>query len=76
MSKISWIASYPKSGNTYIRLLLASYFYTQDGSINDFQEIKNIFNINDYNIYKKIKNFPKLNQFIEDPQIITLFWEF
>ena len=75
MSKISWIASYPKSGSTYIRLLLASYFYTQDGSINDFQEIKNIFNINDYNIYKKIKNFPKLNQFIEDPQIITLFWE-
>ena len=42
MSKISWIASYPKSGSTYIRLLLASYFYTQDGSINDFHEILSI----------------------------------
>ena len=75
MKKICWIVSYPKSGNTYLRMLLTSYFYTKDGLTNDFQEIKNIFNINNYNIYKKIKNFPNLNQLIENPQIITLFWE-
>ena len=28
---IFWIASYPKSGNTWLRILLASYFYTKDG---------------------------------------------
>ena len=33
---ILWIASYPKSGNTYMRALLASYFFTQDGN---FQKI-------------------------------------
>jgi hypothetical protein len=29
---IIWIASYPKSGNTWLRALLASYYFTDDGS--------------------------------------------
>jgi hypothetical protein len=29
---IVWIASYPKSGNTWLRALLASYYFTNDGS--------------------------------------------
>ena len=29
---IIWIASYPKSGNTWLRALLASYYFTNDGS--------------------------------------------
>ena len=28
---IFWIASYPKSGNTWLRSLLSSYYYSQDG---------------------------------------------
>jgi len=28
---IFWIASYPKSGNTWLRALLSSYFYSPDG---------------------------------------------
>ena len=28
---IIWIASYPKSGNTYLRSFLASYYFTEDG---------------------------------------------
>jgi len=28
---IFWIASYPKSGNTWLRALLSSYYYTDDG---------------------------------------------
>ena len=28
---ILWIASYPKSGNTWLRALISSYFYSQDG---------------------------------------------
>ena len=31
---IIWLASYPKSGNTYLRALLASYFFTEDGNFN------------------------------------------
>ena len=38
---IIWLASYPKSGNTLIRALLASYFFTQNGLFN-FNLIRNI----------------------------------
>ena len=47
---ICWLASYPKSGNTYLRALLASYFFTQDGSFN-------------FEILKNIKYFPHVNLF-------------
>ena len=36
-----WLASYPKSGNTLVRSLLAAYFFTKDGRCN-FEIIKNI----------------------------------
>ena len=36
-----WISSYPKSGNTLVRALLASYFFSKDGIFN-FEVIKNI----------------------------------
>ncbi len=29
---IFWIASYPKSGNTWLRTLIASYYYSKDGN--------------------------------------------
>lgn len=39
---IIWICSYPKSGNTWLRLLLANYFYATDGkpvTINTVQSV-------------------------------------
>ncbi len=36
-----WLASYPKSGNTLVRSMLASYFFSKDGIFN-FDLIKNI----------------------------------
>ena len=36
---IIWIASYPKSGNTWVRSLLSSYLYSNDG-IFDFNLLK------------------------------------
>ena len=36
-----WLASYPKSGNTLVRALLSSYFFSNDGIFN-FELIKNI----------------------------------
>ena len=29
---IIWIASYPKSGNTWLRTLISSYYYSKDGT--------------------------------------------
>ena len=37
---IIWISSYPKSGNTYIRSFLASYYYSDDGKFNFDQLLK------------------------------------
>ena len=36
-----WLASYPKSGNTLVRSMLAAYFFSKDGIYN-FDQIKNI----------------------------------
>ena len=38
---IVWIASYPKSGNTLIRSMLAAYFFSNDGVYN-FEQLQNI----------------------------------
>ena len=38
---IVWLASYPKSGNTLVRSMLAAYFFSKDG-IYDFELIRNI----------------------------------
>ena len=46
---IIWIASYPKSGNTWVRSLLSAYLYTEDGNF-------------DFNLLKKIKQFPNKQQ--------------
>ncbi len=47
---IIWIASYPKSGNTWVRSLLASYLYSNNG----------VFN---FDLLKKIKQFPSKQYF-------------
>ena len=38
---IFWIASYPKSGNTWLRALISSYFFSKDGNFSK-EIIKNI----------------------------------
>ena len=38
---IFWIASYPKSGNTWVRALVSAYYYSHDGIFSE-QIIKNI----------------------------------
>jgi hypothetical protein len=39
---IIWIASYPKSGNTYIRSFLSAYYFSQKGKF-EFDQLLNIF---------------------------------
>ena len=74
MKKISWIASYPKSGNTYIRLLLTSYFYSKDGNINDFNSLNNIFKISRYAFIQNIQNIPTIEDFIDNPLLVSKYW--
>ena len=50
-----WLASYPKSGNTLMRAMLSSYFFSPNG---DF----------DLNLLKNIKQFPS-NQFLKNLNI-------
>jgi len=38
---IIWLASYPKSGNTYVRAFLSAYYFSENGQFN-FNQILNI----------------------------------
>ena len=64
---IFWIASYPKSGNTWVRALVSTYYYSQDGIFSE-------------ELIKKIGQFPEkvhFDGFDYDPKIVTdttRFW--
>ena len=62
---IIWIASYPKSGNTWVRSLISSYFFSKTGNF-DFSLLKNI------SLYPGPKYF---NSKIRKPGEVSLFWE-
>ena len=49
---IIWIASYPKSGNTWVRSIISSLLYTQDGFF-------------DFKLLKKIDQFPQKKHFVD-----------
>ena len=49
---IIWIASYPKSGNTWIRSLLSSYLFSDNGKFN-FKLLKNIEQFSSKNLSLK-----------------------
>ena len=49
---ILWIASYPKSGNTWLRALISTYYYSQNGVFDD-------------SLLKKIDQFPTKKYFEE-----------
>ena len=59
---ITWIVSYPKSGNTWVRSLISTYLYTEDG----------VFN---FDLLKRIEQFPNkkyLEFFFNDVSNLTL----
>jgi len=55
MLMIIWLASYPKSGNTWVRSLISSYYFSKDN-----------FKLSDL---KKIPNF-SVGDFIEDKELL------
>lgn len=62
---ITWLASYPKSGNTWIRALLSTYFYSTDG-VFDFKTMSKIYQFPSKVFFKDYKkNFSKLTDTAE-----------
>tara|TARA_B100000427_G_C15020810_1_gene382501 strand:- start:17 stop:196 length:180 start_codon:yes stop_codon:yes gene_type:complete len=51
---ILWLASYPKSGNTWVRALLANYF--SDNSKKIFKDIKKIGSFPNQKDFENIVN--------------------
>ena len=64
---IIWIASYPKSGNTWLRSLISSYFFTDDG-VFDFKLLKNIPS------YPSPPFFEKYPDKFEKPEATAKYW--
>ena len=64
---IIWLASYPKSGNTWLRALICSYYFSKDG----------IFN---FDLLKQIDSFPSARFFrkypdkFERPEDTSKYW--
>lgn len=50
---IIWLASYPKSGNTWVRSIVSSLIYSQSGDFN-------------FNLLKNIKQFPQKKYFKDE----------
>ena len=50
---IVWLASYPKSGNTFVRSLLSSYLFSEDGNFN-FELLTNIKQFPDNSLFKQL----------------------
>ena len=65
---ILWIASYPKSGNTWVRSLICSYYYTNDGVFTDDAILKNIGQ------FPEKKHFEKFDYNTSVPGDTIKFW--
>ena len=64
---IIWLASYPKSGNTWLRALLSSYLYSKDGKF-DFDLLNNI---DSFPSERFFKNYPDK---FEKPEDTAKYW--
>ena len=60
---ILWLASYPKSGNTFLRSLLTTYFFTREGNFK-------------FDVLKKTQQFPSSEVFakigVKDNRILKM----
>ena len=63
---IIWLSSYPKSGNTLLRGILATYLFSNDGMFS----FENLYKINQF---PTIKNFENIGiKSNEDEKILKL----
>ena len=72
---IFWISSYPKSGNTFLRSILSSIFFTNDGIFN-FELLKNIPQIeNTLNLDFIKNNNPTDYKYLHKLEVLSKYWE-
>ena len=64
---IIWLASYPKSGNTWLRSMLASYYYSQNGVFN-FDALNHIDQFPSFAYFKNYKDK------FERPEDTAKYW--
>ena len=64
---IIWLASYPKSGNTWLRSLLASYYFSDDGTF-EFDLLKKI------DAYPSVAYFKKYKDNFSNPVSTSRYW--
>ena len=64
---ILWLASYPKSGNTLLRSLLCSYYFTKNGNF-EFSLLNNISQ------FPTEKKFSKYKENIKHPSDVAKYW--
>ena len=79
---IIWLASYPKSGNTFVRAMLSAYFFSKDGSF-DFKQLKSIKQFPSKKLFLKmgittkdsgeiLKNYIKAQEYINSKAPLIL----
>ena len=82
---IVWLSSYPKSGNTLLRGILATYLFSNDGTfsfenlykINQFPALKHFKNLGIKNNEDKeiLKNYVKAQEFLNNKIKKTIFFK-
>ena len=75
-NKIFWIASWPKSGNTLLRTIIALLFFTKDGKLNNFDIVYNTmvqFEIMDRLNFIKKENPNDYNN-LSNIEILSKYW--
>ena len=65
---IIWLASYPKSGNTWVRSFIGSLLYTKDGN----SDFANLYNISQYPLKSHFSNICKD---LKDINEVKKYWE-
>ncbi len=60
---IIWLASYPKSGNTLLRSILSSYFFSNDGKFN----FENLYQITQFPL---LEHFTSINVDLNEDKAI------
>ena len=78
LKNLLWVASYPKSGNTWMRAILTSLFYSDDGifdfkllsKIDQFEKLQYFDFVKDINIedYKKLGELPTISKYWAEAQ--------
>ncbi len=78
LKNLFWVASYPKSGNTWMRAILTSLFYSDDGifdfkllpKIDQFEKLQYFDFVKDINIddYKRLNELPVISKYWAEAQ--------